>query len=141
MVSFAADPLPVPEWHQDLEYLTWDRGLDEPLAVDGRQVFLHPTDDAMAMELGEAWSADVAPVWHERVKNLYVSLVERGKHLLGFDGGTQNSAESAAEPVGGRGCCVRRSRGACRQRAFRAFAIAQPNSGRSVGDDTANGRF
>jgi hypothetical protein len=52
MVSLAADPAPVPEWHQDLEYLTWDRGLDAPSGVDGRQVFLHPTDEALAMELG-----------------------------------------------------------------------------------------
>lgn len=99
MVSFAADPAPVPEWHQDLEYLTWDRGLDAPAGVDGRQVFLHPTDEALAMELGEAWSADVAPVWHERVKNLYVSLLERGKSLLGF-GGASGGAAPVEEPMG-----------------------------------------
>jgi hypothetical protein len=96
MVSYAADPAPVPEWHQDLEYLTWDRGLDAPVGVDGRQVFLHPTDEALAIELGEAWSADVAPVWHERVVNLYVSLFEHGKHLLGFGGGDA----PVEEPVG-----------------------------------------
>ncbi len=80
VVSLAATPGLSPMWHQDIEYLTWDRGLDEPLAEGSQQVFLHPSDEKFAV----VESAAVAPEWQTRIKQLYASVMDRGKRAIGL---------------------------------------------------------
>lgn len=77
MASAAAAEGPIPEWQQDLDYLTWDRRAEEPTAVGG-PVFLQP-DGEQASAIS---SVTPAPTWQLRIRDFYSMVTPRGLRAL-----------------------------------------------------------
>jgi hypothetical protein len=93
LVSPAAAEGLVPEWQQDLDYLTWDRRAEEPTTVGG-PVFLHP-DGERASTIS---SVTPAPTWQLRIRDFYTMVTPRGLRALVSRRDAQEDATTLSAP-------------------------------------------
>jgi hypothetical protein len=68
----------VPEWQQDLDYLTWDRRQEVPAADAGGPVFLQPGGESATISMSSQPSAS----WRLRIRDFYSLVTPRSLRAL-----------------------------------------------------------